>query len=122
MKHLLPLLTLLALMLAPFGRVGMAEAAMPAHDVSAQDLVPEQDLAAAKSPAMSSHCADMPAPAEHEPADLAIDCMIACAVMTPSAAPALPVVAPVLATPESAAPSAVVGITTESEPPPPRHS
>ncbi len=117
LRRLLPLLALLALMLAPFGRVGMAEAAMPAHDVAAQDLVPE-GLAAA----MPSHCADMPAPAEHEPADMAIDCMIACAVMTPPAAPALPVVAPVLAPPEAATPSAVVGITTESETPPPRHS
>ena len=107
LRRLLPLLTLIALMFAPFGRVGMAEAmAMPAHDMAA----------------MPSHCADMPTPADHAPADRVIDCMIACAVMTPPVSPAVPMVAPLVTAPEAKPASGFVGISIGSDPPPPRLS
>ena len=107
LRRLLPLLTLIALMFAPFGRVGMAEAmAMPAHDMAAS----------------LSHCADMPAPTQHEPADRMIDCMIACAMVTSPAAPIVPVVAAIVAAPEPRPVSFFVGITPGHDPPPPRFS
>lgn len=70
-RSLTPLLVLLALLAAPFGRMGMAEAAMPHH---------------AAPMAMSGHCADMPTPEPGKPAKAAIDCMIACAALATESA------------------------------------
>ena len=106
LRRLLPFLTLLALMLAPLGRPGVAGAAAPAHDMAA----------------MPSHCSDMPAPADREPAEMAIDCMMACAAVAPPAAAALAMAISGIAAPEAVPPSAYVGITPGSDPPPPRLS
>ena len=106
LRRLLPFLTVLALMLAPLGRAGVAEAAVPAHALAA----------------MPSHCSDMPMPVDHEPAGTAIDCMMVCAAVTPPAAAALPVAIAGIAAPEAVPPSAFVGITPGSDPPPPRLS
>ncbi|HVQ07522.1 MAG TPA: hypothetical protein VMS43_03720 [Allosphingosinicella sp.] len=108
MIRILRLLLLAALMLAPAGRIGMAEAA-------------------AAPAAASGHCADMP---RHEPARapasderMAVDCMIACAAL--GALPA-PFVAPasVAANPPPIAASFPdpTGISPEAEPRPPRSS
>ncbi len=112
LRRLLPLLTLIALMLAPFGRVGMAEATMPAHGMAAG-----HEMAA-----MPSHCADMPAPSDDAPADRMIDCLVACAVVTPPTAPAVPIVAPQANAPAAGLASTFVGISPGSDPPPPRLS
>ena len=106
LRRLLPFLTLLALMLAPLGRPGVAEAAAPAHAMAT----------------MPSHCSDMPAPSKNEPAGMAIDCMMACAAVTPPTAAALPAAMAGVAAPEAVPPSAYVGITPGSDPPPPRLS
>lgn len=105
MIRILRLLLLAALMLAPAGRIGMAEAAVP--------------------PAASSHCADMPS---HEPAPpghegMAVDCLIACAAL---AATPEPFVAPApVATdplPITVSLSDPAGICPEAELRPPRFS
>lgn len=106
LRRLLSLMTLLALMVAPVGRAGAAEAASPAHDMMA----------------MPQHCSDMPKPAENEPAGAAIDCMTACAVVSPAAPSTLPIIPADEASPDAPPPSADVGITTGSDPPPPRLS
>ena len=108
MRRILPLLTLVALLLAPFGRMAAAEAsAMPHHG----------DRAAAAS----GHCDGMPAQGEGRP-DRAIDCMIACAALASAEAPtaaAAPALAPM---PEPAAARQFSGIDPEADPPPPRFS
>lgn len=106
LRRLLPFLTLLALMLAPLGRPGVAEAAVPAHAMAT----------------MPSHCSDTQMPADHEPAGMAIDCMMVCAAVTPAAATDLPVTIAGIAAPDAVPPSAYVGITPGSDPPPPRLS
>jgi hypothetical protein len=119
MRACLRLLLLAALLLAPLGRIGMAQAmAMPASGA-----------------AMPGHCAGMPAaaPAHRQGAHhsntpqkpderMAVDCMIACAAMAPAPAP-------IMAPPPVAAfvPGAILltslsGIRPEAEPPPPRRS
>lgn len=105
MRRLLPLLILAALVLAPFGRIGAAEARPIGHHEAMQ---------------MAGHCADGPAPADGN--RMPIDCMIACAAMT-GAAPPLPMAPP--AGEAAPAPNALVhlaGVRPEAEPPPPRIS
>lgn len=104
---------LLALMLAPLGRMGMAEAyATPHHGA---EMAPGMGMA--------GHCADMPMPAPDKPAKTAIDCAIACAAVA-----ALDVVAPLPFVPARAAPQPPLsptnfaGIHPEADPPPPRFS
>ena len=105
-RRLLPLLALLALLVAPFGRMAAAEAmAMPHHAPAA----------------MAGHCDDMPAPDGDEPGK-AVDCMIACAVMTPSEAPALKAAPPARSMPASFAVPGFSGLHPEADPPPPRFS
>ncbi|HTU11214.1 MAG TPA: hypothetical protein VMG08_09985 [Allosphingosinicella sp.] len=109
MRAALRLLLLAVMLLAPMGRIGMAEA-------------------------MAAHCADVPAAAashhggHHQPAPAedksgtAIDCMIACAAMAPAPAPS---VAPApRATPRPAAPlpASLTGIRPDAATPPPRHA
>lgn len=96
---------LLALALAPFGRMAAAEAkAMPHHAPAA----------------MSGHCAGQPEPdQDRQPA---IDCMIACAAMAPAAMPAF-VPPPVAHAEPTSGPALILaGILPEAEPPPPRPS
>lgn len=106
MRRLLPLLALLALLVAPLGRVAATEAMLP-------------HLAA---PAAGAHCPDMPQP-DGDDADTAkIDCLVACAIVLTAAGPMFgePTSAPlpvVTATPDS-----LVGISPEADPPPPRVS
>lgn len=107
LRRLLPLLVLVALVLAPFGRMGVAEAkAMPRHAVSA----------------MTAHCPDMPLPDGGGDNGMTIDCMMACATMAAAAAPLVPPPqaeeAVVTALPFTFFP----GIRPEAEPPPPRFS
>lgn len=106
LRRFLPFLMLLALALAPFGRMAAAEAkAMPHHSATA----------------MPDHCAGEPQPDEGlQPSS--IDCMIACAAMAPAAA--MEFVAPPVALVEPTAPPELIpaGIRPEAEPPPPRFS
>src|SRR5689334_10471007 len=95
--RMLRLLLLAALLLAPVGRIGLAQAmAAPADAPSA----------------MAGHCAEMPAPTPHrghhgqapkqDDERKAVDCMIACAAMAPAPAPFVaprPVAAALPATP-----------------------
>ena len=119
-RPFLRLLLLAAMLLAPLGRIGIAQAmAAPAGAPAA----------------MAGHCADMPAvstadqPAGHhqqgpqqDDERMAVDCMIACAAMTSTPAaffappPALSVM------PGTFLPVSLTGIRPEAEPPPPRHS
>ncbi len=109
MRRLLPLLALLALLIAPFGRMGMAEATpTPNHGAPM---------------AMAGHCEDMPASAPGQPDKAGIDCMIACAAIAPDAAPFVAGTPP----PAAAAPGALPvapfrGLHPTAEPPPPRLS
>lgn len=104
MRRLVPLLALLALLVAPYGRM-QAQAATVQH---------------ASPMAMAGHCepapAKVPTPAHHG----SIDCMIACAGM-PSvdaalAGPPLPPVAAMIAPPVAP----LDGILPQFDPPPPR--
>ena len=106
-RRLLPLLTLLALIVAPFGRVAAAEAMMTSHQPAA----------------MSGHCQDMPAP---EPADRtgksSIDCLVACAAISTAETFVLGAKA-VAASPQDGLLLPVfAGLHPEAEPPPPRFS
>ena len=103
LRRLLPLLVLLALVIAPFGRVAVAEAKTIPHPMPS---------------AMASHCPGQPMPDGDKGGRVAIDCMIACAAMASAAAPFL---APPPAA--EAAPVAIpsflpAGIRPEADPPP----
>lgn len=103
-RRLLPLLVLIALALAPFGRMGAAQAeATPYH-----------------ATAMAAHCAGQPIPGDDESAPASIDCMIACAAITaPAATAPSPLLLPALAAMAAALPEPL-GILLLAEPPPPR--
>ena len=105
-RRFLPFLMLLALALAPFGRMAAAEAkAMPHHEAMA----------------MSGHCAGEPQP-DQDRHPSSIDCMIACAAMAPAATPDF-VPPPVAHAEPTSAPALILaGILPEAEPPPPRLS
>lgn len=107
LRSLTPLFVLLALLAAPFGRMGMAEAAMPHH---------------AAPMAMSGHCADMPTPEPGKPAKAAIDCMMACAAVTTESSAEMIHAAldPVVAAPRPLL--SLHGIQPEAADPPPRRS
>jgi hypothetical protein len=102
-RRILHLLVLAGLVLAPFGRLGLAHAhAAPA--------------------AMAAHCAGNAAPISDRSESQAVNCMIACAAMAPVSA--------ILPAPPAAARSQPVamplflraGLTPGAEPPPPRLS
>ena len=107
-RCLLPLLTVLALLVAPFGRMAAAETMTLTHH-------------AAAAAAMPGHCDDRPTPTQDRP-DKAIDCMIACAAMAAADAPSLVLAAFTPAAPERLALPAFTGLNPEAEPPPPRFS
>ncbi|HEX8641243.1 MAG TPA: hypothetical protein VF704_08805 [Allosphingosinicella sp.] len=106
-SRLLPLLVMLALLFAPFGRVAAAEAmAAPAHHAMAA----------------AGHCDKMPVPDDPDSDTAAVDCAMACAAVAPPAAPAL-APAPLPVRPGSATFFATFsGVTPASDPPPPRLS
>ncbi len=116
----LRLLLLAVMLLAPVGRIGVAQAmAAPA----------------ATPPAMAGHCADAPAaaPAHHRGSGhdqapqqhnerTAVDCMIACAAMTTAPAPFVAPAPPATSLPDAPLLASLTGIRPEAEPPPPRRS
>lgn len=104
LRRLLPIL-LLALALAPFGRMGAAEAQPMPHQAAMQ---------------MPAHCPEPPPAGGRDHEGMAIDCTIACAAMAPAAEPfAIPPLAALgLPVPIPAAHRA--GIRPEADPPPPR--
>lgn len=63
-RRLAPLLLLIALLVAPIGRMGLAQAAAPGHGAPA---------------AMAGHCDEMPAPGKTDRAT--VDCALACAAI-----------------------------------------
>lgn len=108
LRRLLSCLVLLALAIAPLGRMGVAQAkAMPHRPASA----------------MASHCAGQPMPDGDKGGRMAVDCMIACAALAPAPAACF---APPPARPEAALAttpdSFLAGIRPEADPPPPRRS
>lgn len=107
MRRLLRLCLLAALVLAPFGRMSMAEArAMPRHAMAM----------------MASHCPEQPAPDGGKGGGASLDCMIACAAMM--FAPAALVLPPPPAEAVAAIPvlPRLAGIRPEADPPPPRRA
>ena len=114
-RPLFRLLLLAAMLLAPVGRLGIAQAmAAPA----------------AAPAAMTGHCADMPAaaPAHHQNGPqkdherMAVDCMVACAAMAPAPAPFIAPAPLADALPGALLLSSLIGILPEAELPPPRFS
>lgn len=96
------------MLIAPFGRIGMAQAAAaPAHAEMAQ----------------MPHCAGEPAPDDPRPKRHAVDCMMACAAVAP-AADAVMVVAPPPRAPVHARilATTATGRGTEADLRPPRRS
>ena len=115
-RRFLPLLALLALLVAPFGRAGMAEAtAMPGHGAAV---------------AVAPHCAEMAgmaAPDDGTPDKKAadrgmIDCMIACAALTPAVSATIVPTSSSTATLEAPRLPCFDGTQPEAEVPPPRIS
>ena len=106
----LSILMLLALLVAPFGRMAAAEAmAMPHHAAPA---------------AMAGHCGDTPAP-DQAPAErgaMTIDCLVACATIAAPDAPELAVVESLVVSPQPCRLSTFIGIQHQADPPPPRRS
>ena len=116
----LRLLLLAVMLLAPLGRIGVAQAmAVPAE----------------APPAMAGHCADAPVamPAQHggggheqapqqDNEQKAVDCMIACAAMTTAPAPFVAPAPPAASLPGALLLASPTGIRPEAEPPPPRRS
>lgn len=106
LSRLLPLLTIFAMIVAPFGRAAAAETMTATHH---------------EPMAMTGHCDPMPASGQSEK-DKSIDCMTACAAMAPAEAPPLQTRLPTAATPVSRALPACSGLHPEADPPPPRFS
>ena len=104
-RRIFPLLAMLALLIAPFGRIAAAEA-MPHHGAEA----------------IESHCAGSEAPDGDNKERTAIDCMVACAAMASAAELSL-APSPLPATILCALPNLTrAGIQHEADPPPPRFS
>jgi hypothetical protein len=108
--RILRLFLLATLVLASFGRLGVAQAQapeMPSHSAPA---------------AMAGHCADQPAPPADGDKSDRVDCMAACAAMAaPAGAAFAPPPTGAMARAASPAPT-LAGIRPEAEPPPPRCS
>jgi hypothetical protein len=102
--RLLRCLLLLALMLAPSGRMGVAEA-MTRHNAPT-----------------ASHCAGQSMPKQGKGHRMAFDCMIACAAIATAPAP-FALSRPLPEAMPSAAPVPILsGIRPEADPPPPRRA
>ena len=115
----LRLLLLAALLLAPLGRIGIAQAM----------------AAPAGAGPMAGHCAEMPAaaPAHHgsghhqkapdrDGEAMAVDCMIACAAMAVAPDPFVAPPPGAVAVPSLSFLPGLTGIRPEADPPPPRFS
>lgn len=105
-RRLLPLIALLALAVAPFGRMAAAEAMAPAHHTAT---------------AAPGHCDDMPAP-DGDEADKLLDCLTACASLAAADASPLPVLTAAPASLQAQPPAGAAGVNPEADPPPPRLS
>ena len=114
LRACLRLLLLAAMLLAPLGRIGVAQA-----------------MAAPAATGMATaHCADMPAPApgHHQKAPapeserMGVDCMTACAAMTTAPAPFVMPPPAAVAPPAASFLASLSGIQPEADPPPPRFS
>jgi hypothetical protein len=114
LRACLRLLLFAALLLAPLGRIGVAQA-----------------TAASSATGMTMlHCAEMPAPApgHHQKAPgpenerMGVDCMTACAAMTTAPAPFVMPPPAAMAPPTMSLLASLSGIQPEADPPPPRIS
>jgi hypothetical protein len=98
------LLVLAALMLAPFGRIGMAEARYGPG-------------------MMTMHCAGQVPSGDVRGHPIGVDCLIACAAMAPQAAFAFaPPARPAKAVPAAKPALVLAGVRPDADPPPPRLS
>jgi hypothetical protein len=109
--RLLRILTLAALLLAPFGMLGNHASA--ARTTMA---VPSGHHVAAMS---AEHCADTGQPAKDRPSS-SIDCMMACSAIAGIESELAEHPLPAAAPPEAMAPKAIHGLNPEADPPPPR--
>lgn len=109
LRRLLPVLALIALLIAPFGRMGMAEATTaPHHDAPM---------------AIAGHCEDSLTPAAPgQPNKTAIDCMIACAAVAPVDTQLLAEEMPAAPAPGALPLATFHGLHPGADPPPPRAS
>ena len=114
LRACLRLLLLAAMLLAPLGRIGIAQA-MATPSTAGVTM---------------AHCAGMPVPmaAHHRQAPgpdsekMAVDCMIACATMAPPPAPFITPPPAAETLPAISFLSSLSGIQPEADPPPPRFS
>jgi hypothetical protein len=104
-RRLVQLFVLAALLLAPFGRLGLAQAT-PHHAPMA----------------MNAHCAGQPMPDRGKSQRMAVDCMIACAAVAAVAAPFVLPPPAARAAPSATPASFLAGIRPEADPPPPRQA
>jgi len=102
-RRLVQFLVLIALAVAPFGRIGAAQA-----------------TAGHAAMAMTVHCAGQPMPDGDKGHRMAPDCMIACAAMAPAPAPFVRPLPALAAAPFGLPSPFLFGIRPESDPPPPR--
>ena len=108
LRRLFPLLILLALIVAPFGRAAAAEAMAMPHQTAA---------------AMAGHCQDMPAPEQGDrTGNSSIDCLVACAAIATAEAFVLAAGSPAASPQGSRVLPRFAGLHPEAEPPPPRLS
>ena len=108
LRRLFPLLILLALVVAPIGRVAAAEAMATAHQPAA---------------AMAGHCQDMPAPDPDERSGKAsIDCRVACAAIATAEAYVFAGGSFAASPQDGVVLPGFAGLHPEAEPPPPRLS
>lgn len=109
--RLLRILTIAALLLAPFGMLANHSAAAPpaAEASSGHDM-------AGMAP---EHCADTGQPAQDRPSS-SIDCMMACSALAGIESDLAEHPLPAAARAEAVAPNKIHGLNPEADPPPPR--
>lgn len=112
-RFCLRLLLLAAMLLAPLGRLGMAQA-MPGAAMTGDCAT----MAMASSHP-GAHHRQAPAPDGEK---MAVDCMIACAAMATAPAPFVTPPPAAAARPEPLGLASLTGIMPEADPPPPRLS
>ena len=107
------LLTALALLISPFGRMAAAET-MTHSAPAAADMMAHHEIGS-----MAGHCDDM-APSDGDSEGAMIDCMIACATMMPADTAQVAAAKAQLIAPMAVPALFFDGIQLEAEPPPPR--
>lgn len=105
-RRLLSLLALIAVAVAPFGRMAAAEAAVPSHHMTMT---------------APGHCDDSPAP-DGDNAGKTLDCLTACASLAAVEAAALAILVHPPAAAVALPTAGAAGLVPEAEPPPPRFS